>query len=142
MSSRYADLAALCGQIRAHDTDYPARYRLILAALAEASRLGLPCGIGYDNKPSAVPGLRIVVYIDLPGHGQVSWHMPEYPGQWDRHGTPTKLRRLERFAAEHVSPAPQARHADASNTTVVVSGDGGSTVVIGQINANVIRFRP
>lgn len=75
-----------------HDTDYNVRNPAIYHALALATQLGYPAGIRLDPTEPDWP----VAYIDLPT-GQVSWHLPAYPGTWDGHDTPTKLARCRAY---------------------------------------------
>lgn len=100
------DLAALLAAIRDHDTDYPARYGLILDALAAAHRAGYPAGIGYDHASGPdMDGYRPVVYIELP-EGQISWHMPEHGVPFDGHTTEEKYARVEAYLKDRpVAPA-------------------------------------
>lgn len=87
-------LGAILRDIEANDTSYAARHPLVWQALALASSLGWRCGV----KPDPAQLGRPVAYIDLPDFGQVSWHMPEYRGEWDGHDTPTKYERARAYA--------------------------------------------
>lgn len=86
-----------------HDTNYPQRYGDVLRALALAHDLGYRVGIKIDPKEPGWP----VVYIDLPDDGlepaggQVSWHMPEYAGEWDGHTTAEKFARIAAYATKN-----------------------------------------
>jgi hypothetical protein len=62
-------------------------------ALAVAVLEGWRGGIKLDPQEPDWP----VVYIELPT-GQVSWHVPAYAGEWDRHDTEEKYRRCRAFA--------------------------------------------
>lgn len=94
-------LAQLLLAIEQHDTDYHVRYGLVLQALAEAHRLGLEAGFGYDNQADpSFDGFRIVAYIELTGGAQCSWHLPEHPRPWDGHSTEEKYRRIREYAEE------------------------------------------
>lgn len=75
---------------------YPRRFPLVLHALDLASALHLRCGLGWDDKPTAVVGYRAVAYIELPT-GQVSWHMPEFPAEWDGHSDEVKEERSRAY---------------------------------------------
>lgn len=76
--------------------NYDLRNRVVIAALSSAGGLGLSCGIRYESgHPNPV-----VVYIDLPNVGQVSWHLPEYTPAYDGHNTPEKYDRIRRFLRE------------------------------------------
>lgn len=77
-----------------NDTNYKERYGDVLRALAVAHDLGYRAGIKIDPKEPAWP----VVYIDLPDDGQLSWHMPEYAGEWDGHTTAEKFARIVAYA--------------------------------------------
>jgi hypothetical protein len=78
--------------IEEHDTDYDARYPLVLWALSVAADEGYQAGIRIDPSQPEWP----VVYIALP-QGQISWHMPQFPDAWDGHDTPTKYARVRAF---------------------------------------------
>jgi transcriptional regulator with XRE-family HTH domain len=94
-----AALAECLLQIEAHDTDYPARYNLVIEAMHLARQAGLDAGFGID--PSADPemdGFRVVAYIELPHGAQVSWHMPEHGTAWDGHSTDQKYERCRAYA--------------------------------------------
>jgi hypothetical protein len=88
------DLVSVLGQIALHDTDYDARYELVFRAVGLALASGLAAGIRDDP---AEPGWP-VVYIELPT-GQVSWHMPQHPKEFDGHTTEEKYKRVREFAA-------------------------------------------
>lgn len=71
---------------------YTIRNRGVYGLLASAAQLGLPHGFGPDP---ADPGWCIA-YIELPT-GQISWHLPVYPGTWDGHSTDEKYARIARL---------------------------------------------
>lgn len=71
------------------DQDYTWRNTCIYLALHEASVLGIPCGIALDPQEPAWP----VAYIELPT-GQISWHLPAHPTEWDGHDGATKTQRI------------------------------------------------
>ena len=73
---------------------YALRNQMIWSALALALELGIPAGVGHDPTDPR----PVVVYIDLPGAGQVSWHLPAYPEVWDGHATGEKYGRVAAFA--------------------------------------------
>ncbi|MBN2622901.1 MAG: hypothetical protein JXA83_06025 [Acidimicrobiales bacterium] len=76
---------------------YARRNTLIWQSLALALESGIPAGVGYDlSDPRPV-----VVYLELPGAGQVSWHLPAHPQQWDGHDTGAKYARVSRFVDDH-----------------------------------------
>lgn len=78
------------------DSAYSQRNSLAVA-LAKVTLLhGGTAGRGYDHSPAKGwgPEWRHTVYVDVPGVGQVSWHMgpkdvprldtlPQYTGEWD-----------------------------------------------------------
>jgi hypothetical protein len=85
-------LAGTLRQIEAHDTDYDQRYGLVLDAVCQAHNAGFAAGFRIDPSEPDWP----VAYIELPT-GQVSWHLPQHPQQWDSHDTPEKYRRCRAF---------------------------------------------
>lgn len=90
----HTHLAAVLREVAEHDTDYTERYPLVYRALALALKAGYPAGVRIDPTEPAWP----VVYIELPT-GQVSWHMPAHPTEWDGHTTPEKYQRVAAFVA-------------------------------------------
>jgi hypothetical protein len=85
---------------------YTERAQCVLALARAAKAAG--CVVGFRNDPDlddgGPPALWPVLFIDLPT-GQVSWHFTvedrlsaldigDYPGEWDRHDTAEKYRRL------------------------------------------------
>lgn len=104
----------LLGQVPALDPSHPdnlgrwdapaaeERYNLrngtVMAAAQRLAVAGVPVGITRDP---ADPH-PVVLTIDLPGAGQVTWHLPDSPDDyrlppappWDGHDTPTKYARL------------------------------------------------
>lgn len=80
------------------DADEPAQYAfrnsLVYRALALAAASGMPCGVGPDPKEPDY----LVVYIDLPDVGQVSWHVPAYRYGWDGHTHDDKTARINAYA--------------------------------------------
>lgn len=86
-------LARVLLAIEAADTDYDTRYGLVLDAMTLARKLRLPVGIRIDEKEPEWP----VVHIELPT-GQVTWHMPQHPAEWDGHDTATKYARCRAYA--------------------------------------------
>lgn len=91
---RLAELAGVLDAIEQHDTVYPQRYKLVLRALSLAADAGLIAGIKLD--PNEGPDWP-VAYIDLPERGQVSWHLPAYPHDFDGHTTAEKYDRCRNF---------------------------------------------
>lgn len=90
-----AALAKTLLLIEIEDKNYPARYQLVLIALALSAGIGYVCGIGFDEKEGTD---WPVVFIELPKIGQVSWHMPAYPGEFDGHSTEEKYSRCRKYA--------------------------------------------
>jgi hypothetical protein len=88
-------LAVILGEIETNDLNYEARYGLVFEALGLAVLLGYRAGIKIDPNEPEWP----VVYIDLPT-GQVSWHMPQYAGEWDNHDTPEKYHRIRSYITD------------------------------------------
>lgn len=78
--------------IAQHDTDYPIRYELVFRAIPLALAAGYPAGVALDPVEPDWP----VVYIELPD-GQVSWHMPAHPVEFDGHSTEEKYRRITAY---------------------------------------------
>lgn len=89
-----SNLPMILGLIEQHDTDDDARYPLVLWAVSTAADEGLQAGFRLDPREPEWP----VAYITLP-QGQVSWHIPAYPEEWDGHTTEEKYRRCREFAA-------------------------------------------
>ena len=85
-------LAVLLGDIEQHDTDYDARYTLVFEAVNAAIACGYKAGVRIDPAEPEWP----VVYIELPT-GQVSWHMPQHPVEFDGHTTEQKYQRCNQF---------------------------------------------
>lgn len=78
--------------------DHTQRNEAVQVAVTEAYINGIPSGYAYDNQPDPeFDGFRIVAYIELPGVGQVSWHLPEHSTPWDGHTTEEKYDRIRRF---------------------------------------------
>lgn len=73
---------------------YAERNKSIYHLLACAAVLGYPCGIRFDE--SAGPEWP-VIYVTLPEVGQISFHVPCYPTEWDFHTTEEKYERIERY---------------------------------------------
>lgn len=81
--------------IEEHDNDYAELYPLVLWALSVAADEGYEAGVRIDLDEPGWP----VAYIDLPT-GQVSWHMPQFPHEWDGHDVATKYQRCREFVAQ------------------------------------------
>jgi hypothetical protein len=74
------------------ETEYELRYEMVLEAMYYAARAGYRTGYRIDSKEPAWP----VAFIELPT-GQVSWHMSQFPEEWDGHNTAQKLERMNAF---------------------------------------------
>jgi hypothetical protein len=90
--ARQRDLIRVLAQIEEHDQNYDVRYGLVWQAAELAREVGYATGIRIDPNEPEWP----VIYIDLPT-GQISWHMPQYTGEWDGHDTAEKYRRVREF---------------------------------------------
>lgn len=92
LTGRFKDMLRI---IEMHDRHkaYDLRNAATFHALHYAILLGYPCGVGFDEKEPDWP----VVYIDLPNIGQISWHTPGYPGEWDGHTSEMKYERIWTF---------------------------------------------
>lgn len=75
---------------------YKERNALIFHAAGYATEVGFRAWLALDPKEPA----WIVVFIKLPT-GQVSWHMPPWPDEWDGHITEEKHARIDRFMRWH-----------------------------------------
>ena len=60
-----------------------------------------PAGVGYDPADPR----PVVVYLELPDTGQVSWHLPAHPHPWDGHTTADKYDRVAAYVAAVPAPA-------------------------------------
>ena len=85
-----ASLREILGHAR--QGDYAARECGVLMAVAEARALGYEAGFRIDPAEPEWP----VAFIQLPT-GQVSWHMPQFPLEWDGHTTEEKNARIVSF---------------------------------------------
>lgn len=90
-------LALLLGTIHEYDVaTRPAlaeRNRLILYAISAAVTEGVPVGILIDPAEPEWP----CVMFELPGIGQVGWHVPQHRHPYDGHDTRTKYERIRAF---------------------------------------------
>lgn len=91
-SNAIEQLQLLLLNIQRHDANYERRYGMVLRAVAKAHSLGLKAGFRFDPKEPDWP----VAFIELPT-GQVSWHLPPHPIEWDRHTTEEKYERIRRW---------------------------------------------
>lgn len=71
--------------------DYDKRQEAILKAIGYAVSAKIVVGFRVDLNELTWP----VVYFELPT-GQVSWHMPQHPLEWDKHSTEEKNLRVIR----------------------------------------------
>ena len=86
------DLKKILLEIQKNDTNYDARYPLVVEAMSLASRAGFKVGVRIDKEDPDWP----VYCITLPT-GQVSWHMPAYEEEFDGHTTEQKYERIDEF---------------------------------------------
>jgi hypothetical protein len=123
-SSWAEKLKTLLDMIVLADEEYELRYTLVLDAMAAARHAGYAVGIRVDQEYPEWP----VVYIQLPT-GQVSWHMPEHPWEWDGHTTPEKFDRIAAFrgVGGHAARAAAGGEA-AAERSLVSRGDAVWTV--------------
>lgn len=82
---------------------YPHRNRLVFAALGVALAAGMPGGVAFEGDLG-----WMLVYIELPT-GQVSWHVPVYPGVWDGHDRTVKRERIDAFRRAYLDAAGVSR---------------------------------
>lgn len=90
-------LAELLKHIVLKDREYEARYILVLQSVAHAQLHGLNSGFRFDPAEPEWP----VAFIELPT-GQISWHLPQHPTEWDGHTTEEKFERIRRFVQKEV----------------------------------------
>lgn len=95
MNTAQARLASLLILIETHDEDYDERYALVIGAMGAAISNGYKAGFRIDPCDPKWP----VAYIELPT-GQVSWHLPQHPTEWDGHSTEEKYRRCREYSGE------------------------------------------
>jgi hypothetical protein len=106
MTSMHLDMAAAADPSNPANTveaeqleaAYAERNRCLYMALGWAASAGYPCGIKLGPGDGPV---WPVLYIELPT-GQVSWHMPAYPGEFDGHSTTEKYARVAEFSLKTV----------------------------------------
>ncbi|WP_326559619.1 hypothetical protein [Micromonospora sp. NBC_01796] len=77
---------------------YTRRNRLVWSALVLAHEAGVPAGVGVDPADPVHP---VVVYIELPGIGQLCWHLPAHQVEWDGHSTAVKYQRIDAFRRDN-----------------------------------------
>jgi hypothetical protein len=80
--------------VKRNDENYDIRNGLVLDAIVLARKVGYEAGFRIDPSEPDWP----VAYIELP-EGQVSWHLPAHPKEWDGHTTAEKYARIEKFSA-------------------------------------------
>lgn len=115
--SRALELAVI------HDQKYDIRYGLVLEAVALANIVGFKAGFRIDPDTPDWP----VACIDLPGYGQISWHMPAYDKPWDGHSTEEKIKRIAGFvSANRLKPVCYGCGESIGYLSTV-----GATVVVG-----------
>lgn len=78
-----------------YDKDYKKRYSLVLEAMYLADKIGLETGYRIDPNEPEWP----VAYIQL-GTKQVSWHMPQFPYEYDNHTTEEKIAWMKEWIAK------------------------------------------
>lgn len=88
-------LAELLLKIENTDPD-PDRDSLIWLALRTAFLCEYPHGVALDPEP-ADSRYPLVAYITLPT-GQVSWHLPMFPDQYDGHSIVDRAARVLAFS--------------------------------------------
>lgn len=93
-------LGLLLTRIAEHDQDYAPRNALVLEAVALAHKLGIEAGFRLDPAEPAWP----VAMIELPmrdgAPGQISWHLPQHPIDWDGHNSEEKYARIAQWIKE------------------------------------------
>lgn len=84
----------LAEDVKAEDDEshYEARNRLVYMVVSVANQLGYKAGFRIDLEYPHWP----CAFIELPHGGQVSWHLPEFPDEWDGHSTPEKHVRMRK----------------------------------------------
>ena len=84
----------LAEDVKAEDDEshYEARNRLVYMVVSVANQLGYKAGFRIDPEFPTWP----VAFIELPYGGQISYHLPQYPDQWDDHSTLEKRRRIRK----------------------------------------------
>jgi hypothetical protein len=92
--------SALLGVLR-NGEDYEARNCFVVLAVAEAMMLGYPAGFRIDPAEPEWP----VAFIELES-GQVSWHLPQHPNEWDGHTTEERERRVTAYCDAYRKARP------------------------------------
>lgn len=117
--------------------DYEARYPLVYKALSLALDCGFEAGVRLDS----VQGTDWpVVYIQLPT-GQISWHQPEHPKQWDGHTPGEKHLRVWRWIDGRLQrPRPNAKvyHGPGVNNQISAGSVTGTVVQTGRHDGPVV----
>jgi hypothetical protein len=84
----------LAADVKAEDDEshYTVRNTLVYMVISVANQLGYQSGFRLDPEYPHWP----VAYVHLPHGGQVSWHLPEFPDEWDGHSTQEKHVRMRK----------------------------------------------
>jgi len=77
------------------DRLYAARYPLVWQAMGAAAALGYVVGVRVDPNELGWP----VCCMELPGAGEVSWHMPARTIPWSGYDAKEKYARIHVFMA-------------------------------------------
>lgn len=114
------DYSALAAYIEdSMNRAYAQRNTMAVALVKMALLLGWPAGRGIDGREGHPVEWRHVVYVQLPGGEQVSYHiapseqhlladLPEFAGEWDGNYTGTDADWPKHVTGE---PVPKLRHA-------------------------------
>lgn len=89
-----ADLLAIIERLDDAEK-YDERNAAVVLCVGYAMRAGYEAGFRIDEEEAAWP----VAFIELPT-GQVSWHLPEFPLEWDGHQREEKYRRVKEFVLD------------------------------------------
>lgn len=100
--------AAIADLTNQKNLAYAERNACVAAIAALAMQRGWRAGLGKHDPNDATwdADWRNIVFVDLPGNSQVSWHihdselvdfafLPPYEGVWDGHTTAEKYARLK-----------------------------------------------
>lgn len=96
------------------ESHYEARNRLVYMAISVANQLGYKAGFRIDLEFPRWP----VAFIELPYGGQISYHLPEYPDEWDEHSTLEKRRRIRKQIQSPLRIRPFERSLDTDSSRV------------------------
>lgn len=80
---------------------YTLRNAAIYQIIASAAQLGWPHGFRqcHQQHANGFDDCWPVAYVEPPGCGQLSWHLPPYGTEWDGHDNAEKYRRIETWLA-------------------------------------------